>query len=104
MALAQNAKMLLLDEPTTFLDVRYQVEIMRLITKLNQEQGITILMVLHDINQALSYSHEVVGLANGEILFQGQPEQVVSGENIQKLYGIELPVFQHEGKLCVLAV
>lgn len=104
MALAQNAKMLLLDEPTTFLDVRYQVEIMRLITKLNQEHGITILMVLHDINQALAYSHEVIGLAGGGILFQGQPEDVISSENIQKLYGIDLPVFTHKEKLCVLAV
>lgn len=55
MALAQNTKLLFLDEPTTFLDVRYQVEILRLVERLNKEEGITIVMVLHDINQALSY-------------------------------------------------
>ncbi len=104
MALAQNAKLLLLDEPTTFLDVRYQVEIMRLIETLNKEQGITILMVLHDINQALAYSHEVIGLCDGQILFQGAPETVITGESIQTLYGISLPVFQKDGKTCVLAV
>lgn len=62
MALAQNTKLLFLDEPTTFLDVRYQVEILRLVERLNREQGMTIVMVLHDINQALTYSDEVIGL------------------------------------------
>ena len=54
MALAQDTKLLFLDEPTTFLDVRYQVEILRLVERLNKEEGITIVMVLHDINQALA--------------------------------------------------
>ncbi|WP_317854223.1 ABC transporter ATP-binding protein [Chakrabartyella piscis] len=104
MALAQNTNYLFLDEPTTFLDVKYQVEIMRLVQKLNKDEGITILMVLHDINQAVAYSDQIIGIKKGDILFQGQPETVISEENIKNLYGIDLPVFTHEGKQCVLAV
>lgn len=104
MALAQNTKLLFLDEPTTFLDVRYQVEILRLVERLNREEGITIVMVLHDINQALTYSHEVIGLLNGTVALQGPPETVITTESIRALYGIDLPVIRAEGRLCVMAV
>ncbi|ALP94287.1 ABC transporter ATP-binding protein [Intestinimonas butyriciproducens] len=104
MALAQNTKLLFLDEPTTFLDVRYQVEILRLVERLNKEEGITIVMVLHDINQALAYSDEVIGLLDGQVSIQGPPDQVITTESIQALYGIDLPVIRAEGKLCVMAV
>ena len=82
MALAQNTELLFLDEPTTFLDVRYQVEILRLVERLNKEEGITIVMVLHDINQALSYSDEVIGLLDGQVSIQGPPEEVITSESI----------------------
>ena len=104
MALAQNTKLLFLDEPTTFLDVRYQVEILRLVERLNREEGITIVMVLHDINQALSYSDEVLGLRDGQVAVQGPPNEVITSDVIQVLYGINLPVIRAEGKLCVMAV
>lgn len=104
MALAQNTRLLFLDEPTTFLDVRYQVEILRLVKTLNKEQGITIVMVLHDINQALTYSDEVIGLHGGKAVLQGAPEEVISTESIRTLYGVELPVFHSGGRLCVMAV
>lgn len=104
MALAQNTKLLFLDEPTTFLDVRYQVEILRLVERLNREQGMTIVMVLHDINQALTYSDEVIGLCGGRVALQGAPEEVITSESIRALYGIELPVCRAEGRLCVMAV
>ena len=104
MALAQNTKLLFLDEPTTFLDVRYQVEILRLVERLNKEEGITIVMVLHDINQALSYSDEVIGLLDGQVSIQGPPEEVITSESIQTLYGIDLPVIRADGRLCVMAV
>lgn len=104
MALAQNTKLLFLDEPTTFLDVRYQVEILRLVERLNREEGITIVMVLHDINQALAYSHQVVGLGEGKVVVQGPPEEVIHAESIQTLYGIRLPVCRAEGRLCVMAI
>lgn len=104
MALAQNTEILLLDEPTTFLDVRYQLEILRLVESLNRDEGITIIMVLHDINQALHYSDEVVGLKDGEILFSGKPEKVINAKSIEGLYGISLPVIKSEEKLYVLTV
>lgn len=104
MALAQNTHLLFLDEPTTFLDVRYQVEILRLVERLNQEEGITIVMVLHDINQALAYSDEVIGLLHGTAAMQGPPDEVITSESIRALYGIDLPVIRAEGRLCVMAV
>ena len=104
MALAQNTKLLFLDEPTTFLDVRYQVEILRLVERLNKEEGITIEMVLHDLHQALAYSDEVIGLLDGQVSIQGSPEEVITSESIRALYGIELPVIRAEGKLCVMPV
>lgn len=57
-----------IDEPTTYLDIRYQIEILQLVKKLNQEFGITIIMVLHDINQAIAYSDNVIGMKDGKVL------------------------------------
>ncbi len=104
MALAQGTRYLFLDEPTTFLDVRYQVEILRLVRHLNERYGITIAMVLHDINQALAYSHEIIGLKSGRICVQGAPRQVITSAVIRELYDIELEVFDRGGTLCVMAV
>ena len=104
MALAQNTKILFLDEPTTYLDIRYQIEILELVKKLNQEFGITIIMVLHDINQAIYFSDKVIGLKDGLVAVQGNPQDVISRESIKQLYGIELDVTQVEGKTFVLTV
>ena len=104
MALAQGSKVLLLDEPTTYLDVRYQLDILRLVRRLNAEFGITVVMVLHDINQALCYSDEVVALADGRIVAQGAPREVVTPNVIKRVYGIDLDVVEVEGKPFVLAV
>ncbi|SHH88455.1 iron complex transport system ATP-binding protein [Sporobacter termitidis DSM 10068] len=104
MALAQGTRLLYLDEPTTFLDVRYQVELLRLIRRLNRELGITIVMVLHDINQALCYSDEVVGLKDGAVFCQGPPNQVISQETIHALYGIRLEVCRQNKTLWVMTV
>ena len=104
MALAQNTKILFLDEPTTYLDIRYQIEILKLVQRLNREFGITIVMVLHDINQAIHFSDRIIGLADGKVLVEGAPEEVISVESIQKLYGIELGVTEIDGKKFVLMV
>ena len=104
MALAQNTKILFLDEPTTYLDIRYQIEILELVRKLNKEFGITIIMVLHDINQAIYFFHEVIGLKDGIVEFQGSPEDVIDRQSIKELYGIELDVTQIDGKKFVLTV
>jgi len=102
MALAQNTKTLLLDEPTTFLDVRYQIEILNLIKNLNEEYGITIIMVLHDINHALGFGDEIIGLEGGKIIANGTPEKVITSEIIEKLYGINLKIIDVDGKKFVL--
>ena len=104
MALAQNTKILFLDEPTTYLDIRYQIEILQLVRKLNREFGITIVMVLHDINQAIEYSDRVIGLAKGKVLVEGEPDQVITEDSIKELYNINLEVKEIEGKKFVLTV
>lgn len=98
MALAQKSEMIFLDEPTTYLDVRYQVELLELIRSLNRDFGLSIVMVLHDINQALQYSDHLVGLKNGKLLFYGKPEEVITQENISSLYQIPLRTTMFEGK------
>ncbi len=102
MALAQNSKILLLDEPTTYLDIKYQLEILSLIKKINREMGITIIMVLHDIMQAINYSDEIVGLANGKIAFQGKPKAVLSSEVISQLYDTQLIIENFNDRTIVL--
>lgn len=104
MALAQNTKILFLDEPTTYLDIRYQIEILELVKKLNREYGITIVMVLHDINQAIAFSDRVVGLKDGHVTVDGVPEEVINPDSIQELHGIRLEVTKVEGQIFVLTV
>lgn len=102
MALAQNTKLLFLDEPTTYLDIRYQLEILELVKRLNREFGITIVMVLHEINQAIRFSDSIVGLKNGEVLAQGNPEKIITSELLEQLYGVKLGVTEIEGHKYVL--
>ena len=104
MALAQGSKVLLLDEPTTFLDVRYQLDILRLVRRLNEEFGMTVVMVLHDVNQALHYSDEVVALASGRIVAPGSPEDIVTPELLEQVYDVSLRVVSVDGKPFVLEV
>lgn len=104
MALAQDTKILFLDEPTTYLDIHYQIEILRLIRKLNKDYGITIIMILHDINQAMEYSDELIGLKEGKVLFQGIPNDVINSENIEGLYKIHLDIIEVNNKKIVLTV
>ena len=104
MALAQQPKILFLDEPTTYLDVKFQIEILRLIKSLNNDYSMTIVMVLHDINQAIYYSDEIIGMKKGNILFQGNPDNVITEDSIQDMYGIHLKVSNVENQKFVLTV
>lgn len=104
MALAQETKVLLLDEPTTFLNVRHQLEILKLAIKLNKDYGMTIVMLLHDINQALHYSHKIVGLKKGRIVVEGTPSDVISEEVIWELYDTNLRIKKVDEKPFVLQV
>ena len=89
MALAQDTPYLFLDEPTTYLDMAHQLEIMKLLVKLNREYGKTIVMVLHDINQAAAYSNELILLSKGHVYTQGKPEQVLTKKALRDVFNIE---------------
>lgn len=104
MALAQKTDILFLDEPTTYLDIRYQIELLELICQLNQTYGITIIMVLHDMNHAIYYSDEIIGLKDGQILVQGEPSKVITPDSIEELYGIRLEVERSGGRSIVSTV
>ena len=104
MALAQDTKVLFLDEPTTYLDIRYQLQILKLIRQLNQEFGITIVMVLHDINQSLYYSDEIVAMKDGRMIAHGLPEEIISGELVQEVYDVNLNIRTVGGKPFVIPV
>ena len=104
MALAQDTKVLFLDEPTTYLDIRYQLQILKLIRQLNREFGITIIMVLHDINQSLYYSDEIVAMKDGRMIAHGLPEEIISGELVQEVYDVNLDIRTVDGKPFVIPV
>jgi len=89
MSLAQNTKVLLLDEPTTYLDIYHQIEILEVVKKLNEEHNITIVMVLHDINQAIKYSHNIVIMKDGTIINEGSPEEVINKNIIEDVYKVQ---------------
>ncbi|SFE98469.1 iron complex transport system ATP-binding protein [Paenibacillus algorifonticola] len=90
MALAQKTPILFLDEPTTFLDMYYQIEILELVKALNREHGMTIVMVLHDINQAIRYSDRIVVMKAGEIVASGTPEAVITKEIVKETYQVNV--------------
>ncbi|MGL4736681.1 MAG: ABC transporter ATP-binding protein [Cellulosilyticaceae bacterium] len=89
MALAQETEILVLDEPTTYLDMAHQLEILLLLQKLNQEQNRTIVMVLHELNNATKFADHLIGVKSGKVVFSGRPLEVVTEENLFNLYGIE---------------
>jgi iron complex transport system ATP-binding protein len=92
MTLAQDAAILLLDEPTSFLDMAHQVELMALIERLNSEQGRTIVIVLHDLDQAARIAHRMVVLDRGAIAADGPPGSVVTVGMLRKVFGVEADV------------
>ena len=92
MALAQGTDVLLLDEPTTFLDLAHQVEVLDLVGELNARDGRTVVMVLHDLNQACRYADHVVALQDGAIVAQGPPAQVVTTELVEQVFGLRAMV------------
>ena len=104
MALAQDTKVLFLDEPTTYLDIRYQLQILKLIRQLNREYGITIVMVLHDINQSLYYSDEIVAMKDGKMIAHGLPEEILTGELVREVYDVNLDIRTVDGKPFVIPV
>jgi iron complex transport system ATP-binding protein len=95
LALAQKTGILLLDEPTTFLDIRHQLDILSLVKHLNREQQITVVWVLHELNQAAAYSDRMIMFRSGEIMSMGNPTQVMTPENILDVFGVRMTVIPH---------
>jgi len=88
MALAQKPDILLLDEPTTFLDVTHQIEVLDLLHELNHEQGTTVVMVLHDLNLAARYADRLVVMRHGRIVAEGSPTDVLTEQVVQEAFGL----------------
>lgn len=89
MALAREPDLLLLDEPTTFLDIAHQLEILELIKEINNQTGTTVMMVLHDINQAARYSEEILVLKEGQLHKQGEPQMIISSETMEEVFSLK---------------
>ncbi|WP_263707115.1 ABC transporter ATP-binding protein [Shouchella tritolerans] len=94
MALAQQTDILFLDEPTTFLDITYQVEILDMLTDLNRKHGTTIVMVLHDINLSARYADYLFALRQGELIAEGDPSKVITSELVKDVFGLDCEVVQ----------
>jgi iron complex transport system ATP-binding protein len=92
MALAQRPRVLLLDEPTTFLDLKHQLEVLDLIQYLNLEHGLTVVMVLHDLNQAARYAGRVIVLKEGNVFAEGTPADVLTPETLAEVFGVRARV------------
>lgn len=94
MALAQQTDILLLDEPTTFLDISYQVEILDLLTDLNRNRGTTIVMVLHDINLSARYADYLFALRKGKLIAEGTPSDIITEELIKQVFDLDCQVIR----------
>lgn len=92
LTLAQNTPVLLLDEPTTFLDIGHQLEVLELVKRLNQERGMTIVLVLHDLNQAARYADRMIVLNKGQIVSDGQPQDVLTTDLLAEVFGVRATI------------
>ncbi|MFI9777769.1 ABC transporter ATP-binding protein [Streptomyces sp. NPDC051956] len=92
MALAQETELLLLDEPTTYLDIAHQVEVLDLVRQLNHDKGRTVVLVLHDLNQAARYADHLVAMKSGRIVAEGPPAEVVTADLVREVFGLDCVV------------
>lgn len=96
MALAQDTNIILLDEPTTYLDMSHQFEVLSIVEKLNKEKNYTIIMVLHDINHAARFSDNIIAMKQGAIIKEGTVAQVITEEVLKEVFNIEATIIQDE--------
>ncbi|WP_257351031.1 ABC transporter ATP-binding protein [Pseudalkalibacillus decolorationis] len=94
MAIAQDTPVLFLDEPTTFLDMAHQIEVLNLLKKLHHEDNKTIIMVVHDLNHASRYAHHMVGIKNGKVVKTGTPEKVMVPDTLENIYGVKSDIIK----------
>lgn len=100
MTICQQSEILILDEPTTYLDIGYQIEVLELIKKLNEKLGITIIMVLHDLNLAARYSHNLYALNDKSVYLKGKSEEVLNKTCLKEVFGIESTILFDEDNNC----
>ena len=96
MALAQETKILLLDEPTTYLDMAHQLEVLNIVKELNEKHGCTVVMVLHDINHAARFSDGLIAMREGQIIKCGSPQQIINAEVLKDVFQINAKILQDE--------
>jgi iron complex transport system ATP-binding protein len=104
MVLAQETEVLLLDEPTTFLDLNHQLRVMEIVERLRDERAITIVVVLHDVEQAARYADHVIALRDGAVQARGAPEDVITEELLAEVFGIEATVELTDRGPCVTPI
>jgi iron complex transport system ATP-binding protein len=98
MTLAQETDIIMLDEPTTYLDMSYQLEVLQVLEKLNKDKNFTIVMVLHELNNACRFASNIIGLKKGEIICHGSPKEVITRESLKEIYGIDVKLQLSENK------
>ena len=94
MALAQDTQVILLDEPTTYLDMAHQLEVLRLLEKLNRLRKKTIALVIHDLNLAARFSHRLIAMRSGKILHEGTPEEVMTPQVLEEVFSLKACIGQ----------
>ena len=92
MALAQETDILLLDEPTTYLDLAHQLEVLKLLEELNKKEGRTIVMVIHELNNAARFADHMIGVKKGKIVCQGTAHKVMTKENLKEIFNIDAEI------------
>lgn len=104
MALVQDTDILLLDEPTTYLDPAHQLDILNVLRSINQQQGKTIILTIHDINLAARFSNEIIAMKQGDILVSGTPSEVITSAWLRKLFAIDAEIVFHDRLHCPLVL
>ncbi|MFJ9930832.1 ABC transporter ATP-binding protein [Streptomyces misionensis] len=94
MALAQQTPLLLLDEPTTYLDIQHQIDVLDLCAELHETQGRTLVAVLHDLNHAARYATHLIALRGGEVIAEGAPHDIVTADLIERVFGLKCQVIE----------
>ena len=102
MALAQKSSILFLDEPTTYLDIYHQIELLELIKELKEREKLTIVMVLHDINQALTYSDNIIVMKKGQVISSGKTKDMINMKLLEDVYNIGGIIERHNDSLCFI--
>ena len=94
MVLEQETPLLLLDEPTTWLEITHQIELLELMQDLNQQHGRTLVVVLHDLNQACRYASHLIAMRDGKIIAEGKPAEIVTPALIEAIYGLRCVIIR----------